>query len=86
MGGVIEEMKKTGRFSTIDFNALSEILKRRNYIVHEFFVNDLKHKNLETNPKQFFSYFEKTIAMMFEMNGQLNSIFASLKAEAKLIY
>ena len=86
MGAVIKEAKETGRFNDVDFDILSEILKRRNYIIHDFFVEDLQPKIMESNPKYFFPYLEKTIEIMYKMNVQLNGIFASLKKEVKMIY
>ena len=86
MGSVIKRAKEVRYFSDESINILEDVLKRRNYIAHKLFVDDLKDKHLETNPKHYYKYLEETIDLMHTINNTLLAINKKQREEYKTIY
>jgi hypothetical protein len=86
MGSVIKRAKEVKYFTDEAINILENVLKRRNHIAHQLFVDDLKDKHLETNPKHYYKYLEETIDLMHKTNNSLLEISKQQREEYKTIY
>ncbi len=73
-GEILSYFKEIKYFKNKDYHKLIEVLKRRNYVVHKFFKDDLSKNNLETNPTVYYSYLDETIKLMNEVNDELVGI------------
>ena len=74
LGEILSYFKEIKYFKNKDYHKLIEVLKRRNYVVHKFFKDDLSKNNLETNPIVYYSYLDETIKLMNEVNDELVGI------------
>lgn len=74
LGEILSYFKEIKYFKNKDYHKLIEVLKRRNYVVHKFFKDDLSKNNLETNPTVYYSYLDETIKLMNEVNDELVGI------------
>lgn len=86
LGCIISKAKEVNYFTAKDIELLEDVLKKRNYVTHHLFRNDLKEKKLETNPAIFFKKLEEIINSMYSVNEELNEIFKRQKEEMDLIY
>lgn len=86
MGSVITRAEKVKYFTDESINILRNVLERRNYVAHQLFVDDLKDKYLETNPKHYYNYLEETIELMRTTNDSLLDISKKQREEYKTIY
>ena len=65
---------------------MEKACKKRNYVVHNLFRDDLKLRHLETDPEFYFEELENTIEILHEINAVLTKIFERQKQEFELIY
>ena len=86
LGGVLKQAKKVNFFNEDGLELLEKACKKRNYVVHNLFRDDLKLRHLETDPEFYFEELENTIEILHEINEVLTKIFERQKQEFKLIY
>ena len=86
LGGVIKQAKKVNFFNEDGLELLGKACKKRNYVVHNLFRDDLKPRHLETDPEFYFEELENTIEILHEINEVLTKIFERQKQEFELIY
>ena len=86
LGGVLKQAKKVNFFNEDGLELLEKACKKRNYVVHNLFRDDLKPRHLEIDPEFYFEELENTIEILHEINEVLTKIFERQKEEFKLIY
>ena len=86
LGGVLKQAKRVNFFNEDGLELLEKACKKRNYVVHNLFRDDLKPRHLETDPEFYFEELENTIEILHEINEVLTKIFERQKQEFKLIY
>ena len=86
LGSVLKQAKKVNFFNEDGLELLEKACKKRNYVVHNLFRDDLKPRHLETDPKFYFEELENTIETLHEINEVLTKIFERQKQEFELIY
>ena len=86
LGGVLKQAKKVNFFNDDGLELLEKACKKRNYVVHNLFRDDLKPRHLETDPEFYFEELENTIEILHEINEVLTKIFERQKQEFELIY
>ena len=86
LGGILRQAKKVKFFNEEGIELLEKACKKRNYIVHNLFRDDLKSRHLETDPEFYFEELENTIEILHKINEVLTKIFERQKEEFKLIY
>ena len=86
LGGILRQAKKVKFFNEDGIGLLEKACKKRNYVVHNLFRDDLKLRHLETDPEFYFEELENTIEILHEINEVLTKIFERQKQEFKLIY
>ena len=86
LGGVLKQAKKVNFFNEDGLELLEKACKKRNYVVHNLFRDDLKPRHLETDPEFYFEELENTIEILHEINEVLTKIFERQKQEFELIY
>ena len=85
LGGVLKQAKKVNFFNEDGLELLEKACKKRNYVVHNLFRDDLKPRHLETDPEFYFEELENTIEILHEINEVLTKIFERQKQEFELI-
>lgn len=85
-GGNFKRAKEIKFFTEESEELLSKAIKKRNYVIHSLFKDDLKNMYLETNPKYYFKELEETISLLNTINESLVEIFKQQKEEHKLIW
>ena len=85
-GANFKRAKEIKFFTKESEELLSKAIKKRNYVIHSLFKDDLKNKYLETNPKYYFNELEETIFLLKSINDSLVEIFKQQKEEHKLIW
>ena len=85
-GGNLNRAKEIKFFTNESEELLSKAIKKRNYVIHSLFKEDLKKNHLETNPKFYFDELEETISLLNDTNESLVEIFKKQKQEHKLIW
>ena len=86
LGGVLKQAKKVNFFNEDGLELLEKACKKRNYVVHNLFRDDLKLRHLETDPEFYFEELENTIEILHEINEVLTKIFERQKQEFELVY
>ena len=86
LGGVLKQAKRVIFFNEDGLELLEKACKKRNYVVHNLFRDDLKPRHLETDPEFYFEELENTIEILHEINEVLTKIFERQKQELELIY
>ena len=86
LGGVLKQAKKVNFFNEDGLELLEKACKKRNYVVHNLFRDDLKPRHLGTDPEFYFEELENTIKILHEINEVLTKIFERQKQEFELIY
>ena len=86
LGGVLKQAKKVNFFNEDGLELLEKACKKRNYVVHNLFRDDLKPRHLETDPEFYFEELENTIEILHEINEVLTKIFERQMQEFELIY
>ena len=86
LGGVLKQAKRVIFFNEDGLELLEKACKKRNYVVHNLFRDDLKPRHLETDPEFYFEELENTIEILHEINEVLTKIFERQKQEFELIY
>ena len=86
LGGVLKQAKKVNFFNDDGLELLEKACKKRNYVVHNLFRDDLKPRHLETDPEFYFEELENTIEILHEINEVLTKIFERQKQEFELVY
>ena len=86
LGGVLKQAKKVLFFNEDGLELLEKACKKRNYVVHNLFRDDLKPRHLETDPEFYFEELENTIEILHEINEVLAKSFERQKQEFELIY
>ena len=86
LGGVLKQAKRVNFFNEDGLELLEKACKKRNYVVHNLFRDDLKLRHLETDPEFYFEELENTIEILHEINEVLTKIFERQKQEFELIY
>ena len=86
LGGVLKQAKRVNFFNKDGLELLEKACKKRNYVVHNLFRDDLKPRHLETDPEFYFEELENTIEILHEINEVLTKIFERQKQEFELIY
>ena len=86
LGAILRQAKKVKFFNEDGIGLLEKACKKRNYVVHNLFRDDLKLRHLETDPEFYFEELENTIEILHEINEVLTKIFERQKQEFKLIY
>ena len=85
LGGVLKQAKKVNFFNEDGLELLEKACKKRNYVVHNLFRDDLKPRHLETDPEFYFEELENTVEILHEINEVLTKIFERQKQEFELI-
>ena len=85
LGGILKQAKKVKFFNEDGIELLEKACKKRNYVVHHLFRDDLKPNHLESNPQFYFEELETTIGLLHEINEVLTKIFERQKQEFQLI-
>lgn len=85
LGGILKQAKKVKFFNEDGIELLEKACKKRNYVVHHLFRDDLKPNHLESNPQFYFEELETTIGLLHEINEVLTKIFECQKQEFQLI-
>jgi hypothetical protein len=85
LGGILRQAKKVKFFNEDGIELLEKACKKRNYVVHHLFRDDLEPKHLENDPQFYFDELENTIETLHEINEVLTKIFERQKQEFKLI-
>lgn len=85
LGCIISKVKEVNYFTVEAIGLLEDVLKKRNYVTHHLFRDDLKEKQLEKNPAIFFKELEDIISLMYSVNEELNEIFNRQKEEMNSI-
>ena len=85
-GGNLNRAKEIKFFTNESEELLSKAIKKRNYVIHSLFKEDLKKNHLETNPKFYFDELEETISLLNDTNESLVEIYKKQKQEHKLIW
>lgn len=85
LGCIISKVKEVNYFTVEAIGLLEDVLKKRNYVTHYLFRDDLKEKQLEKNPAIFFKELEDIISLMYSVNEELNEIFNRQKEEMNSI-
>ena len=85
LGSILEQAKKVKFFKEDGIELLEKACKKRNYVIHHLFREDLKQKHLETDPEIYFEELETTIEFLYEINEVLTKIFERQKQEFELI-
>lgn len=85
LGCIISKVKEVNYFTVEAIGLLEDVLKKRNYVTHHLFRDDLKEKQLEKNPAIFFKGLEDIISLMYSVNEELNEIFNRQKEEMNSI-
>ena len=65
LGCIISKVKEVNYFTVEAIGLLEDVLKKRNYVTHHLFRDDLKEKQLEKNPAIFFKELEDIISLMY---------------------
>ena len=86
LGGVLKQAKRVNFFNEDGLELLEKACKKRNYVVHNLFRDDLKPRHLETDTEFYFEELENTIEILHEINEVLIKIFERQKQEFELIY
>ena len=86
LGGILRRAKKVNFFNEEGLELLKKACKKRNYVVHNLFRDDLKPRHLETDPEFYFEELENTIEILHEINEVLTKIFERQKQEFELVY
>ena len=86
LGGILMQAKKVKFFNEDGIGLLKKACKKRNYVVHNLFRDDLNSRHLETDPEFYFEELENTIAILHEINEVLTKVFERQKQEFKLIF
>ena len=86
MGSVLKRARKIKFFTTESEELLEKAIEKRNFVVHNFFKEDLKENYLEKNPQIYYADLEETIELLGEINESLVSIFKEQKEEHSLIF
>lgn len=86
LGAILKQAENVKFFNEDGLILLQEACKKRNYVVHHLFRDDLKHKHLEMDPQFYFEELETTIELLHKINEVLVKIFEQQKQEFKLIY
>ena len=85
-GAIVERAREINFFTKESEIVLSKAIKKRNYVVHNLFRDDLRKNYLETNPKFYFKELEETISLLNTINESLVEIFNQQKEEYKVIW
>ena len=85
LGSILKQAKKVIFFNEDGIELLEKACKKRNYVVHHLFRDDLKPNHLESNPQFYFEELETTIGLLHEINEVLTKIFERQKQEFQLI-
>lgn len=85
LGCIISKVKEVNYFTVEAIGLLEDVLKKRNYVTHHLFRDDLKEKQLEKKPAIFFKELEDIISLMYSVNEELNEIFNRQKEEMNSI-
>lgn len=86
LGYILKEARKIKYFTIESEKLLKRAIKKRNYVTHKMFKEDLGKNYLETNPKYYYSRLENTIELLKDINDSLCEIFKSQKEEYNLIW
>ena len=86
LGGILRRANKVKFFNEEGMELLEKACKKRNYIVHHLFREDLIPRHLETDPEFYFEELESTIEILHAINEVLTQIFERQKQEFELIY
>ena len=85
LGSILKQAKKVKFFNEDGIELLEKACKKRNYVIHHLFREDLKQKHLETDPEFYFEELETTIEFLYGINEVLTKIFERQKQEFELI-
>ena len=85
LGNILKQAKKVKFFNADGIELLEKACKKRNYVIHHLFREDLKQKHLETDPEFYFEELETTIEFLYRINEVLTKIFERQKQEFELI-
>ena len=85
-GAIVERAREINFFTKESEIVLSKAIKKRNYVVHNLFRDDLRKNYLETSPKFYFKELEETISLLNTINESLVEIFKQQKEEYKVIW
>ena len=85
-GAVIKRAKDVKFFTEESYKLLEDALKKRNYVMHQFFKDDLTKKVLETNPMEYFDELAEIVDVLKKVNDDLLLIFKKQKVELNRWY
>jgi len=86
LGYALKRAKEIKYFTEESELLLSRAIKKRNYVIHQLFKDDLNKKYLDTNPPYYFDELEDTIELLYSINNNLVEIFKNQKLEYKTIW
>ena len=86
LGFALNKIKGINFFSSDFEKQLNHILKKRNYVVHNIFKEDIGKDEMLNNTESFFPMLEELIEKMNNINTQLCDIILMQKKEYKTIY
>ena len=86
LGKSLNRAKEVKFFTEESEEILMQAIKKRNYVIHHLFKDDLTKKYLETNPAFYYQELEETITLLASLNDSLVDIFKKQKEEHKLIF
>ena len=85
-GAVIKRANDVKFFTEESYKLLEDALKKRNYVMHQFFKDDLTKKVLETNPMEYFDELAEIVDVLKKVNDDLLLIFKKQKVELNRWY
>ena len=85
-GSVIKRAKEVKFFTEESYKLLENALNKRNYVMHQFFKDDLTKKVLETNPMGYFDELAGIVNILKKVNDDLLLIFKKQKDELQRWY
>lgn len=85
-GTVIKRAREVKFFTEASYSLLENALKKRNYVVHQFYKDDLTKKVLEINPMEYYDELAEIVDVLKKLNDDLLLIFKKQKDEFKRWY
>ncbi|MBQ2723622.1 MAG: hypothetical protein IJF72_03090 [Clostridia bacterium] len=86
LGYALIRAKTIKYFTKESETLLSQVIEKRNYVIHKLFKEDLTKKKLDTDPSFYFDELEDIIDLLYSVNNDLIEIFKNQKTEHKCIW
>ncbi len=85
-GTVIKRAREVKFFTEESYKLLEDALKKRNYVMHQFYKDDLTKNILETNPMDYYDKLVEIVDVLNKVNNDLLLIFKKQKDDLKRWY